>query len=131
MDEPFVLRGKRNAALDLVVLPRGTWLDWYSSDRTFLEVLGLKKDELAQLEKKRDIFMDKAQIIQLLGKERSRLFMKWQEGLKQRSSPIVMRRSRHNISGVCLAALCLGCHHLVGQGKVTRWHASNRMEVDQ
>ena len=95
MDEPFALRRKRNAALDLVVLPRSTWLDWYRRDQTFLKVLVLKKDELAQLDKKRDIFMDKAQIIQLLGTDRSRLFMNGQEGLKQRSSPIVMRTSRY------------------------------------
>ena len=94
MDEPFALRRKRNAALDLVVLPRSDCLDSYSSDQTFLEVPVLKKDELEQLEKKRDIFVDKAQVIQLQGTDRSNLFMKGQEGLKQRNSPIVMRTSR-------------------------------------
>ena len=88
MDEPFALRRKRNAALDLVVLPRSTWLDSYNSDQTFPEVLILKKNELEKLDEKRDIFMDKAQVTQLLGTDRSRLFVKGQEGLKQRSSPI-------------------------------------------
>ena len=83
MDEPLALRRKRNAALDLVVLPRSTWLDSYNSDQTFLEVLILKKDELEKLDEKRDIFMDKAQVTQLLGTNRSRLFVKGQEGLKQ------------------------------------------------
>ena len=56
MDESFALRRKRSAALDLVVLLRSTWLDSNSSDQTFLELLDLKKDELEQLEKKRDIY---------------------------------------------------------------------------
>ena len=59
--------------------------------------------------------MDKAEVIQLQGTDRSRLLMKGQEGLKPRDSPIVMRFLRDKVSAVCLAAPCLGCHHLEGQ----------------
>ena len=68
MDEPFALRSKQNAALELVVHPRSTWLDSYSSDQTFLEVLVMKNDELEHLKRKRDVFMDKAQVIKLPGR---------------------------------------------------------------